>query len=61
LGPDADKEIKEFFPERIEKENFFLPKDLKEWKQEVCEDIMEAGFTVSDIDDYKEAIYRKRK
>lgn len=61
LGPDADKEIKEFFPERIEKENFFLPKDLKKWKQEVCEDIIEAGFTVSDIDDYKEAIYRKRK
>jgi ubiquinone/menaquinone biosynthesis C-methylase UbiE len=57
LGPDADKEIKEFFPKRIEKENFFLPKDLRKWKQEVCEDIIEAGFTVSDIDDYKEANY----
>ncbi len=57
LGPDADKEIKEFFPERIEKESFFLPKDLKRWKQEVCEDIIEAGFTVLDIDDYKEADY----
>jgi len=57
LGPDADKEIREFFPERIEKENFFFPKDLRKWKQEVCEGIIEAGFTVSDIDDYKEANY----
>lgn len=61
LGPDADKEIKEFFPERIEKENFFFPKDLKKWKQEVSEDIMEAGFTVSDIDDYKEANYHENE
>jgi len=57
LGPDADKEIKEFFPERIEKENFFIPKDLRNWKQEICEGIIEAGFTVSDIDDFKEANY----
>jgi len=57
LGPDSDKEIKEFFPERIEKENFFFPKDLKQWKQEVCEDIIEAGFTITDIDDYKETNY----
>jgi len=57
LGPDADKEIKEFFPERIEKESFFFPKDLRKWKQEVCEGIIEAGFTVSDIDDFKEANY----
>jgi ubiquinone/menaquinone biosynthesis C-methylase UbiE len=61
LGPDADKEIKEFFPERIEEENFFFPKDLKKWKQEVSEDIVEAGFTVSDIDDYKEANYHENE
>ena len=30
LGPDADKEIKEFFSDRIERENFFFPKDLRE-------------------------------
>jgi len=57
LGPEADREIKEFFPERIEKENFFFPKNLKEWKQEVCEDIIEAGFMVSRVDDYKEDEY----
>ncbi len=55
LGPEADKEVKEFFPERIEKENFFFPKDLKKWKQEVCEDIVGAGFTVSYVEDFKEA------
>ncbi len=61
LGPDSDKEIKEFFGERIEKENFFFPKDLKRWKQEVCEGIIEAGFTVSDINDFKEANYYESK
>jgi len=54
LGPEADREIKEFFPRRIEKENFFFPKDRTEWKQEVCESIIEAGFEVSSIEDYKE-------
>jgi len=57
LGPEADKEIKEFFPERIEKENFFFPKDLRKWKQEVSEGIIEAGFTVSDVEDYNESNY----
>jgi ubiquinone/menaquinone biosynthesis C-methylase UbiE len=53
LGPEADREIKEFFPERIEKENFFFPTNLKKWKQEVCEDIIESGFGVSSIEDFK--------
>ena len=49
-----DKEIKEFFPDRIEEENFFFPEDLSEWKQEVCKPVVEAGFTVNSIDEYKE-------
>lgn len=57
LGPDADKEVKEFFPERIEKENFFFPRDLQTWKREVCEGILELGFKVSAIEDFKEANY----
>lgn len=57
LGPEADREIKEFFPERIERENFFFPRNLKKWKQEVCEDALEAGFTVSSVEDYKEDEY----
>jgi SAM-dependent methyltransferase len=54
LGPEADKEILEFFPERIETENFFFPKDLKEWKQEVSEPIERAGFIILDVREYKE-------
>ncbi len=61
LGPEADKEIKEFFPKRIEKENFFFPKSLGEWKQEVCEHIIEAGFVVSSIRDYKEEEYHENE
>lgn len=57
LGPEADREIKEFFPERIDKENFFFPKDLRKWKQEASEGITEAGFTVFDVEDHKESNY----
>ncbi|UCH69823.1 MAG: methyltransferase domain-containing protein, partial [Candidatus Bathyarchaeota archaeon] len=57
LGPEAGREIQEFFPERIEKENFFFPKSFENWKQEVCEDALEAGFLVSSIEDYKENEY----
>lgn len=57
LGPEANKEILEFFTDRIEKENFFIPKSLKEWKEEVCKDIKDAGFVVDSIEDYKENEY----
>ena len=54
LGPDADQEIKEFFADRIEKENFFFPQELGEWKLEVCKPVLDAGFEVNSIDEYKE-------
>ena len=57
LGPDADKEIREFFPERIEKENFFFPRNPRKWKQEVSEDIEKTGFFISNIEDFKEVNY----
>lgn len=57
LGPEADKEIREFFSDRIEKENFFFPKNMKEWKREVCKRIKDAGFVVDEIKDYKENEY----
>jgi ubiquinone/menaquinone biosynthesis C-methylase UbiE len=59
LGPEADKEIKGFFPDRIEEENFFFTKDIKKWKDEVCEKVIDVGFTVEEIDDYKEDDYHK--
>lgn len=57
LGPKADKEIAEFFPERIEPENFFFPNNLREWKQEVTEPIEKTGFIVCDVQDYEENDY----
>jgi SAM-dependent methyltransferase len=54
LGPDADREIKEFFPERIELESFFFPKNPARWKQEVCEEVQQAGFTICSVKDYRE-------
>lgn len=54
LGPEADREIKEFFPERIEKESFFFPQNPTGWKQEVCEDVQKAGFTICSVEDYME-------
>jgi SAM-dependent methyltransferase len=57
LGPQADKEILEFFPERIEMENFFFPKNLNEWKREVAEPIEKSGFIMSEVQDYKENDY----
>jgi len=57
LGPEASKEIPEFFPDRIERENFFFPKNLKEWQEETCKDIKDAGFVVTNIKDHKEKEY----
>jgi ubiquinone/menaquinone biosynthesis C-methylase UbiE len=54
LGPEADKEIPEFFPDRFERENFFIPKNLANWKDEACESIKDAGFTVLSIEDHRE-------
>jgi ubiquinone/menaquinone biosynthesis C-methylase UbiE len=53
LGPEADKEIAEFFPERIEPENFFFLHNLKEWKQEIIEPMKKIGFIVSEVQEYK--------
>lgn len=57
VGPEADKEIVEFFPNRIEKENFFIPKCLKTWKEEVSQKIEDAGFIVEAVEEYKEKDY----
>jgi ubiquinone/menaquinone biosynthesis C-methylase UbiE len=57
LGPQADKEIFEFFPERIETENFFFPNNPRKWKKEVSEPIEKAGFVISDVQDFKENDY----
>jgi SAM-dependent methyltransferase len=57
LGPNADREIAEFFPGRIVRENFFLPENRARWKEEERREIEEAGFVVSDMADYEEKQY----
>jgi len=61
LGPDADREIVEFFPDRYKEENFFLPKDLANWKEEVSRGISKFGFCDIKIEDYKSKDYYKNK
>ena len=56
LGPEADREIRECFPRRIERRASSLL-ETRDWKQEVCEDIVKVGFVVSSVDDYWEADY----
>jgi len=59
LGPEANKEIIEFFFERIEKESFFIPNNFREWKEEVCGKVVDAGFSVESVEDYEEKEYYK--
>lgn len=54
LGPEADREIKEFFPERIDPESFCIPEVIGKWKEEACQEVMDAGFTIENIEDYRE-------
>jgi len=57
LGPEANKEIMEFFPNRIEKENFFIPRNMEQWKEEACKTIKDADFSIISLEDYKEYEY----
>lgn len=57
LGPQANKEIVEFFPERIDEEAFFFPKNVEKWKEEACSPIKDAGFSITRVSDYYEKEY----
>ena len=62
LGPDADREIKEFFTGRIETDSFCMPKAMGRWKEEVCEDVADVGFAIESIEDYRaETHYRNEE
>jgi ubiquinone/menaquinone biosynthesis C-methylase UbiE len=54
LGPDADKEIKEFFPDRIDPESFCIPEVMEKWKEEACQELIDAGFIIENIEEYRE-------
>jgi len=57
LGPEADKEIAEFFPDRIEVESFSLPDSVEGWKDEVCKEARSAGFVVDSVAEHRENDY----
>lgn len=59
LGPHANKEIVEFFPDTIDKEAFFFPENIEKWKKEICSPIKDAGFSITSVDDYYEKEYYK--
>lgn len=57
LGPEADKEIAEFFPDRIEKDSFFFARSLEGWKEEVCREVRAAGFVVDSVAEHRQYDY----
>jgi len=59
LGPEANREIARFFPDKICKENFFFPTNPIEWKDEVCRKVEEHGFIIESMDEFKEKEYYK--
>jgi SAM-dependent methyltransferase len=60
LGPEADREIKEFFPDRIDEESFFFPK-TQDWKKEIIERVEDVGFVVYSVQEYREEEYYQSK
>jgi SAM-dependent methyltransferase len=54
LGPESDKEIREFFPNRIIEENFCLPKHPNRWHDEIAAPVEETGFAIDEVTEHKQ-------
>lgn len=54
LGPDANKEIREFFPDRFNRESFFIPKNRGRWKKEACQHLERVGFAIVGVEEHKD-------
>lgn len=61
LGPDANKEIREFFPKRIQRENFFAGSGVKDWKRALCHSLRNKGFVACTVEDYKDKQYYRNE
>jgi SAM-dependent methyltransferase len=61
LGPDANREVREFFPDRIDLSSYFFPEDPESWKDEVCEEVKEAGFIVLEVEDHTEVTFQSEE
>jgi SAM-dependent methyltransferase len=54
LGPDSDREFREFFPDRVDLENFFVQRNEASWKTEIAARLDGSGLAVSAIKDFHE-------
>ena len=54
LGPESDKEIREFFSNRIIEENFCLPKYLNRWHDEITAPVEQTGFVIDEVTEHKQ-------
>lgn len=61
LGPNANREVREFFPGRIDQSSYFFPKDPESWKDEVSEEIKKAGFIVLEVEDHTEVSFQSEE
>jgi SAM-dependent methyltransferase len=61
LGPEANKEVLEFFPDRIDRSSFFFPKDLMSWKEEISQVVEGVGFTVREVKDHIEVTHQSEE
>ncbi|UCC12903.1 MAG: class I SAM-dependent methyltransferase [candidate division WOR-3 bacterium] len=57
LGPESDKEIREFFSNRIIEENFCLPKHPNRWHDEIAAPVEQTGFAIDEATDHKQYDY----
>jgi ubiquinone/menaquinone biosynthesis C-methylase UbiE len=57
LGPESDKEIREFFSTRIITENFCLPQHPARWRDDICTPVQQTGFMVDEVTTHKKYNY----
>lgn len=57
LGPEANKEIAEFFPDRLDRESFARYGNKERWLEEVGKNLERAGLDVLSVEEFKEAEY----
>ena len=58
-GPEANKEIKEFFPERMIDDSF--TDDTRNWKRAIYKEVQDAGFKIISVEDFKRNDYQSEE
>ncbi len=57
LGPEANKEVTEFFPDRLCMDGFAIYQDRERWLMEVGKNLERAGLDIISVEEFKEAEY----